>query len=199
MGLDPNIDLLLSICLGIGLSAACGFRVFIPLLVLSGASLYGYVHLPPELAWMGTPAAFWAFGTAAVLEVAAYYIPWVDHLMDTIAAPAAAVAGALVMASTLTDVSPLLKWTLAVIAGGGSAALVQGSTMLARGVSTTTTGGLGNPVVATGETAGAVFLSLLAIVLPIIAALAAVGLIIFIARKTFRIIKTKREGKSASA
>jgi len=199
MGLDPNIDLLLSICLGIGLSAACGFRVFIPLLVLSGASLYGYVHLPPELAWMGTPAAFWAFGTAAVLEVSAYYIPWVDHLMDTIAAPAAAVAGALVMASTLTDVSPLLKWTLAVIAGGGSAALVQGSTMLARGVSTTTTGGLGNPVVATGETAGAVFLSLLAIVLPIIAALAAVGLIIFIARKTFRIIKTKRAGKSASA
>jgi len=197
--MDPNLDFLLSICLGIGLSAACGFRVFIPLLVLSGASLYGYIHLLPELAWMGTPAAFWAFGTAAVLEVSAYYIPWVDHLMDTIAAPAAAVAGALVMASTLTDVSPLLKWTLAVIAGGGSAALVQGSTMLARGISTTTTGGFGNPVVATGETAGAVVLSLLAIVLPIIAALAAVGLIIFIARKTFRIIKTKRAGKSTSA
>jgi hypothetical protein len=195
---DPNIDLLLSICLGIGLSAACGFRVFIPLLVLSGASLYGYVHLLPELAWMGTPAAFWAFCTAAVLEVAAYYIPWVDHLMDTIAGPAAAVAGALVMASTLTDMSPLMKWTLAVIAGGGSAALVQGSTMLARGISTTTTGGLGNPIVATGETAGAVFLSLLAIVLPIIAALAALGLIIFIARKTFRILKKERAGKSAS-
>lgn len=197
--MDSSMDLLLSVCLGIGLSAACGFRVFIPLLVLSGASIYGYVHLPPELAWMGTHTAFWAFGTAAVLEVAAYYIPWVDHLMDTIAGPAAAVAGALVMASTLTDMSPLLKWTLAVIAGGGSAALVQGSTMLARGISTTTTGGLGNPVVATGETAGAVILSLLAVLLPIVAALAALGLIILIARKTFRILKKKRAGKSASA
>jgi len=197
--MDSSMDLLLSVCLGIGLSAACGFRVFIPLLVLSGASIYGYVQLPQELAWMGTPTAFWAFGTAAILEVAAYYIPWVDHLMDTIAGPAAAVAGALVMASTLTDMSPLMKWTLAVIAGGGSAALVQGSTMLARGISTTTTGGLGNPVVATGETAGAVILSLLAVVLPIVAALAALGLIIFIARKTFRILKKKRAGKSASA
>ncbi len=197
--MDPNIDLLLSICLGIGLSAACGFRVFIPLLVVSGASLYGYVHLPPDLAWMGTPTAFWAFGTAAVLEVAAYYIPWLDHLMDTIAGPAAAVAGALVMASTLTDMSPLLKWTLAVIAGGGSAALVQGSTMVARGVSTTTTGGLGNPVVATGETAGAVILSLLAVVLPVIAALAALGLVIYIARKTFQVIKRRRAGKAAGA
>jgi hypothetical protein len=197
--MDPNLDLLLSICLGIGLSAACGFRVFIPLLVLNGASLYGYVQLPTELAWMGTPAAFWAFGTAAVLEVAAYYIPWVDHLMDIIAGPAAAVAGALVMASSLTDMNPLLKWTLAVIAGGGSAALVQGSTMLARGISTTLTGGFGNPVIATGEAVGAIVLSLLAVVLPILAALAAVGLIIFMVRRVFRIMKTKRTGKSASA
>jgi len=134
--MNPYSDLLLSVCLGIGLSAACGFRVFIPLLVLSGASLIGSVHLVPEL-----------FATAAVFEVAAYYIPWVDHLMDTIAGPAAAVAGALVMASSLTDMGPLLKWTLAVIAGTGSAALVQGSTMLARGLSTTLTGGMGNPAV----------------------------------------------------
>ncbi len=197
--MNSGTDLFLSICLGIGLSAACGFRVFVPLLVLSGASLYGYVQLPTELAWMGTPAACWAFATAAVLEVTAYYIPWVDHLMDTIAGPAAAIAGALVMASTLTDMSPLLKWTLAVVAGGGSAALVQGSTMLARSISTTLTGGLGNPVVATGEAVGAVVLSLLAVALPVVAALVAVGLIIFIARKTFRIIRTKRAGKSAGA
>jgi hypothetical protein len=195
--MDPNIDLLLSLCLGIGLSAACGFRVFIPFLVLSAASLWGHVHLVPELAWMGTPAAFWTFVTAAVFEVAAYYIPWLDHLMDTIAAPSAAIAGALVMASSLTDISPLLKWTIAVIAGGGSAALVQGSTMLARGLSTTLTGGLGNPVVATGEAVGAVLLSLLAVVLPVMAALAAVGLILFMVRKAYRIMKAERTGESA--
>ncbi|HPC74396.1 MAG TPA: DUF4126 domain-containing protein [Syntrophales bacterium] len=195
--MNPYSDLLLSVCLGIGLSAACGFRVFIPLLVLSGASLIGSVHLVPELAWMGTPAAFWTFATAAVFEVAAYYIPWVDHLMDTIAGPAAAVAGALVMASSLTDMGPLLKWTLAVIAGTGSAALVQGSTMLARGLSTTLTGGMGNPAVSTGEAVGAVVLSLLAIVLPVMAALAAVGLILFMIRKACRVRKAGKTGKPA--
>jgi hypothetical protein len=146
---------------------------------------------------MGTPAAFWTFVTAAVLEIAAYYVPWLDHLMDTIAGPAAAVAGALVMASSLTDMSPLLKWTLAVIAGGGSAALVQGSTMLARGLSTTLTGGLGNPVVATGEAVGAVLLSLLAVVLPVMAALAAVGLILFMVRKACRVMKAGKTGEPA--
>ncbi len=194
--MNGDMDLLLSLCLGIGLSAACGFRVFIPLLVLSGASLSGYVQLIPELAWMGTPAAFWAFGTAAVIEVTAYYIPWLDHLLDTLAGPAAAVAGALVMASSLTEMSPLLKWTLAVIAGGGSAALVQGATMLTRGLSTTLTGGAGNPVVSTGEAIGAVVLSLLAVVLPLLAALAALGLLLFLARKVYRAVKAGRVEKS---
>lgn len=195
--MNLDMDLLLSLCLGIGLSAACGFRVFIPLLVLSGASLLGYVQLIPELAWMGTPAAFWAFGTAAIIEVAAYYIPWLDHLLDTLAGPAAAVAGALVMASSLTEMSPLLKWTLAVIAGGGSAALVQGATMLTRGLSTTLTGGVGNPVVSTGEAIGAIVLSLLAVVLPLLAALAALGLIFFLVRRVYRAMKAGRAAKSA--
>jgi uncharacterized protein YaaW (UPF0174 family) len=92
---------------------------------------------------------------------------------------------------------PLLKWTLAVIAGGGSAALVQGSTMLARGLSTTLTGGMGNPAVSTGEAVGAVVLSLLAIVLPVMAALAAVGLILFMIRRACRVRKAGKTGKPA--
>jgi hypothetical protein len=106
---------------------------------------------------------------ATCLEVGGYYIPWLDHLLDTMASPAAIVAGTLVSASMVTDLSPFLKWTLAVIAGGGAAALVQGTTVAARGAATLTTGGLGNPLVATLELAGAVVTSAAAILVPMLA------------------------------
>ncbi len=192
--MDPRIDLVLSICLGIGLSAACGFRVFIPLLAASGATMAGYLNPSSGFEWLGTEPAFWTFATAAVLEIAAYYIPWVDHLMDSVAGPAAVVAGTLLMAASLTDMSPWLKWTLAVIAGGGGAAMIQGSTMLARGVSTTLTGGAGNFVVALSEAGGALFLSLLAIALPGVAAGVVVLLIMKIGRHGIAALRQKRKG-----
>src|SRR5947199_7997150 len=139
------METLLSICVGIGLSAACGFRVFVPLLVMSIAALSGHLTLAHGFEWIGSYPALVAFAVATCLEIAGYYIPWVDHLLDTIASPAAVVAGTIITASMVTNTSPFLKWTLAIIAGGGVAGLVQGTTVLARGVSTTTTGGLGNP------------------------------------------------------
>src|SRR5215471_8006470 len=117
---------ILSICLGIGLSAACGFRVFVPLLVMNLASMSGHLTLAAGFAWIGSYPALIAFSVATVLEIAGYYIPWVDHLLDTIATPSAIIAGTIVTASVVTGMSPFLKWTLAVIAGGGAAALVQG-------------------------------------------------------------------------
>src|SRR5512134_2793123 len=124
---------LLSICLGIGLSAACGFRVFIPLLVMSIASLSGHLALSQGFQWIGTYPACMVFATASVLEIAAYYIPWLDNLMDTIAGPAAVVAGILAAASSIIHMDTLLQWLLAIIAGGGAAAIFHGSTALVRG------------------------------------------------------------------
>src|SRR5438445_1621214 len=144
----------LSLLIGIGLSAACGFRVFVPLLVVSIASRTGHLHLSHGFEWMGSDAALIAFAAATVLEIAGYYIPWVDNLLDTIASPAAVVAGTLITASLVTDISPFLKWTLAVIAGGGAAGLIQGTTVVARGASSTGTGGLANPLLATAELGG---------------------------------------------
>src|ERR1043166_10324473 len=108
---------LLAICLGVGLSGACGFRVFVPLLVMSIASLSGHLTLAPGFQWIGTYPALVTFSAATIAEIAGYYIPWVDHLLDTIATPAAIVAGIVVTASCVTDVSPFLRWTLAAIAG----------------------------------------------------------------------------------
>lgn len=181
--MDIRLDLILSICLGIGLSAACGFRVFIPLLVVSGAAISDYLPLSPEFEWLGTWPAFWTFATAAALEVVAYSVPWIDHMLDTIAGPAAVIAGTVVMASSLSDMNPWLKWTLALIAGGGSATLVQGSSMLVRGLSTALTGGLGNIFVAIGEAAFAVILSLMAVVMPVVAAGVVLALVVVAIRK----------------
>ena len=177
---------ILSICLGIGLSAACGFRVFVPLLVMNLASLSGHLTLAPGFAWIGSYPATVAFAVATVLEIAGYYIPWVDHLLDTIATPAAIVAGSIVTASIVTDMSPFLKWTLAVIAGGGAAGVVQGTTVVTRGASTATTGGLGNPIVATLELIGAVLTSVLALVASVLVVAVMVVLVFFFKRKLVR-------------
>ena len=171
------METILSVLVGIGMSAACGFRVFVPLLVASVAAHTGHLKLASGFAWMGSDAALIAFAVATVLEVAAYYIPWLDNLLDTIASPAAVVAGTLVTASVVAELSPFLKWTLAVIAGGGVAALIQGSTVMARGASSAGTGGLANPILATVELGGSLVTSLLSLVVPVlVVALIAVAL-----------------------
>lgn len=162
-------EILLSIALGVGLAAAAGLRVFVPLLVLSVASYGGYVDLDPSLAWMGTLPALLMLAVAALIEVLSYYIPGVDNLLDVLATPAALIAGTLVTAAVITDLPPLVKWTTAVIAGGGAAGLTQGVTSLLRAKSTATTGGLGNSAVASGELGGSLVLAVLAILAPIVA------------------------------
>ena len=189
---------ILSICLGIGLSAACGFRVFIPLMVMSIASLSGHLALSDGFQWIGTYPALVAFAVAAVLEIAAYYIPVIDNLMDSIAGPAAIAAGILVSASSFIHMDPLLKWTLAIIAGGGTAAIFHGSTALVRGASTALTGGFGNPAVATAELGIAAGLSILAIVLPLLSILVICAVFIFMIKKGFRKLLKSRRTESAS-
>ena len=173
------VDTVLSILIGLGLAAACGFRVFVPLLIMSLATRaeVGLLALGDNFAWIGSTPALITFAAATLLEIAGYYIPWVDNLLDTIATPTAVIAGILVTASAMGDTSPYLKWTLAVLAGGGTTAVFQGITSVARHVSSFTTGGLGNPVLATAEAGGSAILAVLAITLPVVAILIVVTLL----------------------
>ena len=170
--MDTTLEVILSVLVGVGLSAACGFRVFVPLLVISIASKTAHLALAPGFDWMGSWPALIAFSVATGLEITAYYVPWLDNLLDTIATPAAVVAGIIVTAACVGDMSPFLKWTLAVVAGGGAAGVVQTMTVAARATSTTLTGGLGNAVVATAENAASVIMSVLAVLVPIAAIIA---------------------------
>lgn len=165
------METLLSLCLGIGLAAACGFRIFAPLLAMSIAANTGHLSLAGGFDWIGSRPALMAFGVATVLEVLAYYVPWLDNLLDTAAVPIAVVAGIVVTASVVTDVSPLLRWTLAAVAGGGAAGTTQSLTTLTRSLSSVTTGGFGNPLVATAEAGSSLVLSALSLIAPLIAAI----------------------------
>jgi hypothetical protein len=165
-----------------------GLRIFVPLLVVSIAAYFGKIHIASSFAWLGTVPAMAMLGVAAVVEVAAYYIPGVDNLLDTVATPVALGAGTLMVAAPLWDMPPLLKWSAAVIAGGGAAGLTHGVTSLLRAKSTVTTGGLGNPVVATTELGGALGLSLLALALPVIALL----LVVVMALAVFWLLRRLR-------
>jgi len=183
-------DLALSIALGVVLAAATGFRVFLPMLIMSGAAYTGHLSLDNSFAWLATPFALTMLGVAALAEVLAYYVPGVDNLLDALATPAAFVAGTIVSAAVMTDLPPMAKWTAAVVAGGGTASLTQGVTTILRAKSTVMTAGLGNPVIATGELGGSILLSLLALAAP----LAAVAVVILLLWLAFRLIRRQRQG-----
>ncbi|HJQ80999.1 MAG TPA: DUF4126 domain-containing protein [Lacipirellulaceae bacterium] len=164
-----DVEFALATLLGIGLAASCGFRVFAPLLVTSAATYGGYLQLTAGFEWIATLPALLAFAVATLFETLAYYVPWFDNLLDTVASPLAVIAGMVLFAAAAIGLDPFLKWTLAIIAGGGSAAVVQGGTVFARGASTAMTGGLANFVISTFELFAGVFFPVVAIVVPLVA------------------------------
>jgi len=176
--------MLIGAALGLGLAAAVGFRVFVPFLLVSITARGGQVHLASGFEWLGSDIALVMFGIAAVLEIAAYFIPFFDHLLDTVAGPAAVAAGTVLMASTLIDMEPWLRWAVAIVAGGDTAGLLHGATSALRLGSTASTGGAGNPVFAMFETGASTAMTILALLLPMIA----FALVLFLIVRTVRMV-----------
>lgn len=185
----PYFSYVLSAFIGIGLAAATGFRVFLPLFAVSLASYLHWIPMSESFEWISGLPALITTGIATVVEILAYYIPFVDHLLDTISVPMATVAGSVLFASQFADLGTFPQWGLALIAGGGTAATISSGFAGIRAASTATTGGLGNSVVGTTETAGAGIMSVLAMAAPVIAAVFALILIILVVvfgRKAWR-------------
>jgi hypothetical protein len=192
-----SAESLIALAVGLGLAAAAGMRVFLPLFVLGVSGASGIVPLADGWSWVASPAALIGLGTAMALEIGAYYIPWLDNALDVLATPAALIAGMMATASVLIDVPPMLKWAIVIIGGGGMAGLTQGASVLARAKSSALTGGLANPAVSTVEWMGALLIALLAVLLPIAALLLVLTLIVFVVRRTGRLLfgKQARAGK----
>ena len=176
----PYFSYILSAFIGIGLAAASGFRVFLPMFAVSLASYMGWIPMNEHFLWLAGLPTLITTGIATIVEILAYYIPYVDHLLDTLSVPLATVAGSVMFASQFTDLGTFPTWALALIAGGGTAAAISSGFAGTRAASTATTGGLGNSVVATTETAGAGIMSVLALAAPIIAAIIAIALVIVV-------------------
>lgn len=172
----------MAVGLGISLSACCGFRVFLPLLVAGIASRVGWIPASELAPWLGSWPAIICFGVAAAVELTAYYLPVVDNFLDLLATPLAVAAGSLLAASFLPlgNWDPLLQWALGILAGGGMAGTIQLGTGALRLVSTKTTAGTGNALVATGEHLAAGIGSVLSLLIPIIMAVLALILVIFV-------------------
>jgi len=188
------INNIISLMLGITLSAACGFRVFVPFLILSAVGVFSGFSLPSGFEWLETNQALLMFAIASGLEVLAYYIPWLDNLLDTLATPLAATAGTVITGASISeDMNPLIQWTLAVIAGGGSAGLIKGFTTIFRATSTATTGGLTNPILSTVELIFAAFLSIAALTLPVIAGFCVIILLLFVSWKLIQFFMGKKQ------
>ncbi|OTG78986.1 hypothetical protein B9T33_13560 [Acinetobacter sp. ANC 5054] len=178
------METILGLCIGVGLSAACGFRVFVPLLVMSVASLLGWFEPMQGFEWLAMPAVCIGLAVATISEIGAYYIPWVDNALDTISTPAAMIAGTLAtMAVSSGEMSQFASWAAAIIVGGGTATAVQMSTVAARGVSTATTGGIANPVLSTGEWVGALVLSVLSFLIPVFVVILVIAIVIWLVRR----------------
>jgi hypothetical protein len=190
--MDGSFASLVSVALGIGLAAATGFRVFLPLLVAAMAARTGHVPLSDGFQWLASTPALFMLGTASGLEVLAYYIPGVDHALDLVASPATVIAGAVASAAVMADIPPGVMWPVAIIAGGGIAGLTKGTTALLRAQSGLLTGGLANPVISTVETASATGISLLAILVPLLCVVVVAALLYWATKRAGRVLFGRR-------
>lgn len=192
----PYLPYLLSAFIGIGLAAASGFRVFLPMFAVSLASYMHWIPMNENFEWLSGLPTLITTGIATIVEILAYYIPFIDHLLDTISVPMATIAGSVLFASQFADLGTFPQWALALIAGGGTAATISSGFAGLRAASTATTGGLGNSVVGTAETAGAGIMAFLAMAAPIIAGICAIliviGVILF-GRKLWRKFRKNKE------
>ncbi|MEX0733876.1 MAG: DUF4126 domain-containing protein [Steroidobacteraceae bacterium] len=173
----------LSIATGLALAAAAGFRAFVPLLAAGLAIHFGYVEASPGFAWLGEPIVLVALGVATATEIAAYYVPGVDHVLDLIATPVAVATGIIAAAGVMVGLPDWLRWLTAIGAGGAVTTAGHALSAVGRAKTGVATGGLGNPVYSTAELAGSVLLAIFAFLLPLIALVAAMAIGLFLLQR----------------
>ena len=185
------VQILLSLSLGLGLAAACGFRVFIPPLMMGVGSRLDLYKLEGSFVWVDDTWAIAIFAVATLLEIGGYFIPWIDNLLDTVATPAAIIGGIFVTSASLEgELDPSAQWTLSVIAGGSVSGVIQLGTVATRAISTGTTGGLANPVISLIEAVASILCILISLFLVAIIPI----VIIFLIWKSIGYIQiTKKE------
>lgn len=174
------MEVFLNLLMGICLSAASGFRIFVPYLLISIASLFGWTDFGSGVSWLSAYSALIIFSGATVLEISGYYNPWIDNMLDLITTPLAFISGIILTSSLIGEINPFLRWILAVICGGGAAIYVQMISVKARALTSFFKTGIGNPVVSTVENMSSLIISFFAITIPVFALIITITIIISI-------------------
>jgi hypothetical protein len=180
------LNMLLSVAAGIALAAAAGFRAFVPLFAAGLAIHFGWMEPARGFDWLGEPVVLVALGTATAAEIAAYYVPGVDHVLDLLGAPVAVIAGIVAAAGVMVGLPDWLRWLTAIGAGGAVATAGHALNALGRAKTGAASGGVGNPVYSTAELANSVLISALAVALPVIAVLLLIALAAFVLQRRRR-------------
>jgi hypothetical protein len=172
-----SLSIVMSIATGLALAAAAGFRAFVPLLAAGLAIHFGYVEPARGFDWLGEPVVLVALSVATAAEIAAYYLPGVDHVLDLIGAPVAVAAGIVAAAGVMVGLPDWLRWLTAIGAGGAIATAGHALNAVGRAKTGATSGGLGNPIYSTAELGGSLLFAALALLLPVLALIAIVVLV----------------------
>jgi hypothetical protein len=180
------LSLVLSVATGLALAAAAGFRAFVPLLAAGLAIHFGYMEPARGFDWLGEPVVLVALSVATAAEIAAYYLPGVDHVLDLIGAPVAVGAGIVAAAGVMVGLPDWLRWLTAIGAGGAVATAGHALNAVGRAKTGGSTGGLGNPLYATAELGGSLLLAALALLVPVVALVAIVALIVWALKRRRR-------------
>ncbi|MFC8529843.1 DUF4126 domain-containing protein [Nocardia sp. NPDC057227] len=178
----------LPLFLGLGLAAACGFRAFLPLLMLSVAArfdLFG-LDLNESFAWIGSTGALVALAVAAGAELLADLIPYVDNLLSLVGNVTGPIAGAIAAGAVFQTADPSTAAIAGIIVGAPTALTFSATQTGVRAASTATTGGLTNPIVSIVENILTFCTVLLAMVLPVLIPVLLAGLLYLMWRVTRR-------------
>lgn len=163
-----------------GLSAASGLNAYLPLLIIGLMGRYtDLITLSKPWNVLENGWVLLVLGVLLAVEMTADKIPAVDTVNDGIQTVVRPVSGALLFAASnnvISDTSPLLAMILGLLMAGG----VHAAKATFRPVVTATTGGLGNPVVSTAEDIASGGMTLIALLMPVLAAvLVLAGFILF--------------------
>jgi len=170
--MEPTVSqaaaILWQVAMGIGLASCAGLRAFLPMLVVGTAGRLDLIPLTRSFEWLESTPALIVFGIAVVAELLADKFPVIDNFLDAAQVFVKPIAGTILMASVLTELSPLQATVLGLIGGGTTAGVVHVAKAKLRLASSVTTAGTANPLISLVEDAGALVGSIASLVVPLL-------------------------------
>jgi len=190
------MDLFANIIAGFGLAAPAGLNAWIPLLITGLAGRLGFIKLTQPFDVLTNTWVLLALVILLTIEVFADKIPAVDSVNDIIHTFIRPAAGGILFAAQsgmVHGMDPAFSFILGALSAGSVHAVKAG----VRPVVTATTAGLGNPLVSLVEDILSAVSTVLALIVPILAAIIMGSILLVAAWVVWRWRERRRKRKQA--